>query len=96
MYTPTKWEPDSKPLSGRMMFLARPHECDACGNEEERIWTDSFTGKELCNECISTVAQKLTNSPASEGDNLKAELLKAGRLEDGDDEDGDDEDGVTL
>lgn len=50
-------------------------ECDWCKNYEERTFTDSWTGMELCCECVSRVAYYTTNSPASEGDNLPIELM---------------------
>jgi len=48
--------------------------CDNCSATEERVFTDSWTGKELCLECLSMIASDITNSPQSEGDNL-AEVL---------------------
>lgn len=51
-----------------MLIIA--HKCSWCGTEEERLFTDSWTGRELCLECLSIVAQHVTNSPATEGDNL--------------------------
>ena len=49
-------------------------DCDHCGSSEERIFTDSWTGKELCLSCLDVVARYVTNSPGSEGDNLQDEL----------------------
>jgi hypothetical protein len=51
------------------------HNCDQCGASEERVFTDSWTGKELCAMCLSSIINQITMSPASEGDNLP-ELLK--------------------
>jgi len=48
--------------------------CDACGGSETRLYTDSWTGLELCTECLITVLPNVTMSPEEEGDNLKAEL----------------------
>lgn len=62
-----------------LMFL---HDCEVCGATEERIFTDSFSGKEFCIECLSKVLTKLTNSPGSEGDNLDAELKAADLVSD--------------
>jgi hypothetical protein len=56
------------------MILLR--ECDNCGAAEERVFTDNWTGKELCLQCLSPIVRAITNSPASEGDNL-ARLLHA-------------------
>ena len=50
-----------------MLFL---HDCMACGFAEERTFTDSYTGIELCLSCLGKVVNQTTNSPASEGDNL--------------------------
>jgi len=56
-------------------------ECNWCEASEERVFTDSWTGLELCLRCLGTVADYVTNSPGSEGDNLKDELLfRAGDL----------------
>lgn len=52
-----------------MVFLFL-HECDACGSLEERVFTDNWTGKELCIECLSPVINYVTNSPGSDGDNF--------------------------
>lgn len=49
--------------------------CDHCEGTEERVFTDSWTGMDLCLTCLSDVAWQLTMSPASEGDNL-TDLLK--------------------
>ena len=44
--------------------------CDACGFSEERVFSDSYTGKRLCATCLHTIIGRLTMSPATEGDNL--------------------------
>lgn len=49
-------------------------DCDNCGRAEERLFTDSWTGEELCIECLRPVLGRLALSPAEDGDNL-AELL---------------------
>lgn len=54
-----------------MIILWR--DCDWCQSTEERLFTDSWTGLELCLSCLSIV-DYITNSPASEGDNLEALL----------------------
>lgn len=47
------------------------YECAHCARLEERVWTDSFTGTDLCIQClIDLPLSLLTNSPATEGDNL--------------------------
>lgn len=51
------------------------HECNWCKADEERLFEDSWTGMELCLECLGRVVNYLTNSPASEGDNLPIELM---------------------
>lgn len=45
-------------------------ECEACMAFEERVFTDSWTGKELCLDCLGQILDDITNSPCSEGDNL--------------------------
>jgi hypothetical protein len=45
-------------------------ECNACGALEERVFTDSWTGKELCAACLGSIINEVTNSPCSEGDNF--------------------------
>lgn len=72
-----------------MIFFALPmfflHDCDACGASEERMFTDSWTGLELCLSCLHLVAYRTTNSPHSEGDNLKT-LLREHDLHEFDEE----------
>lgn len=55
-----------------LLFL---EECDACGVSEERVFKDSWSGKALCLECLGFILDYLTNSPASEEDNLKQLLI---------------------
>lgn len=45
-------------------------ECSGCLALEERIFTDSWTGKEFCASCLGEIINYVTNSPCSEGDNL--------------------------
>lgn len=71
---------DEAPAHPAARFLASA-ECDACGAVEERCWSDSWTGKSLCHGCLSPVIDRLANSPASEGDNLVAELRREGIIE---------------
>jgi hypothetical protein len=52
------------------MGLVILRDCDACGQSEERLFTDSWTGKELCISCLAPAINQLALSPASEGDNL--------------------------
>lgn len=59
--------------------------CQACGSPEERVFTDSYTGVELCLGCLSEVANYVTFSPMSEGDNLK-QVLKEYTDYEGDDD----------
>lgn len=47
------------------------HECDNCGVPEERVFQDSWTGKEFCLQCLGEVWDRVTNSPFTEGDNLE-------------------------
>jgi hypothetical protein len=49
-------------------------DCDHCGGCETRLLTDSWTGMELCFECVIDVLPFVTMSPEEEGDNLKALL----------------------
>lgn len=46
-------------------------DCQICDASEERIFTDSWTGLEVCSMCLSRVLDRVTMSPASEGDNLE-------------------------
>lgn len=63
---------------GRRLFSALLlKDCDACGSCESRLFTDSWTGLELCIECLTKVLPSTTMSPEEEGDNLKEELLLA-------------------
>ena len=52
-----------------MMILT--DECDHCGGREERVFRDSWTGKQLCLVCLAPIANDLTSSPGTEGDNLE-------------------------
>lgn len=61
-------------MSKLIMMLSR--ECDHCGSLEERVFTDSWTGLELCCTCLHQVIGDVTMSPASEGDNLKKVLAQ--------------------
>lgn len=49
--------------------------CDHCDSLEERLFTDSWTGKELCLSCLYPIVGKIAMSPQTEGDNL-AQLLE--------------------
>lgn len=53
------------------MTLVLLHDCDVCGASEERVWTDSFTGMEVCQQCLHPAIGQITNSPHSERDNIK-------------------------
>ncbi len=48
--------------------------CDSCDGIETRLYTDSWTGLELCTECLIAVLPNVTMSPEEEADNLKKEL----------------------
>jgi hypothetical protein len=50
------------------------NECDNCQGREERVFVDTWTGLNLCLACVGLVWNTTTNSPASEGDNLREEL----------------------
>lgn len=58
-------------------MLSVLHECDGCGAPEERVFTDTWTGKELCPSCLHKIIGRVQMSPATDpaGDNLP-ELLK--------------------
>lgn len=53
------------------MISAIGRMCENCCGCEERTFRDSYTGKELCLQCLSPIIDSITNSPASEGDNLE-------------------------
>lgn len=52
-------------------------DCDSCGSSETRLFTDSWTGLELCIECLLKALPSVTMSPEEEGDNLREELRLA-------------------
>ena len=56
-------------MSKLLMLLS--HECDNCGSLEERVFTDSWTGVELCLPCLVEVAGQVTISPGTGKDNLQ-------------------------
>lgn len=55
------------------MFILNEH-CDICGGDyHERVYRDSWTGIEMCLECLyhnPDLIGAVTCSPSSEGDNL--------------------------
>lgn len=55
-------------------------ECDVCGDQVERTFTDSWTGTELCVSCLNEISKELTMSPASDGDNLRTLLNEHGMV----------------
>ncbi|UXE05127.1 hypothetical protein SEA_MACH_82 [Mycobacterium phage MaCh] len=63
------------------MMLRLYKDCDGCGADQERVFEDSWTGLELCNDCIAEVIEEVTFSPQSEGDNLKDLLRGKGLTE---------------
>lgn len=71
--------------NGYRSSLLFMEECAGCFALEERVFTDSWTGKELCASCLSEIIDEVTNSPASEGDNL-IKLMIEHDLGDEDDE----------
>lgn len=60
----------SSSIDNFIAFIAL-RQCEVCENVEERVFTDSWTGKEMCIFCLAPIAERITSSPASEGDNLK-------------------------
>jgi hypothetical protein len=65
-----------------MMFILTEH-CDVCdSNYHERVYRDSWTGLEMCLECLYDHPELIggvTCSPQDEGDNLEqlvAEIRK--------------------
>lgn len=78
-------------------MLAFYDECQWCKNVEERVFQDSWTGMELCLQCLGRVADYVTNSPSSEGDNLPIELMtRAGDLRSWDEDEEDEEEEATA
>jgi len=59
-----------------MFGLLLLKECDACFGTETRLFTDSWTGLELCIECLIKVLPHTTLDP-EDGDNLKKVLREA-------------------
>ena len=55
-----------------MRFFLR--ECSNCSSFEERIFIDSWTGKELCIPCVYDIIGRVSISPLSDGDNLESLL----------------------
>lgn len=45
-------------------------ECNGCLALTERVFRDSWTGTELCTQCLYEIVNEVTCSPCSEGDNL--------------------------
>lgn len=56
--------------------MSLPQVCDVCGQIEERLWVDTWTGLQACMGCLGPVIDRITNSPASEGDNIEKLLPK--------------------
>jgi len=52
-------------------WLGCERTCEKCYGSEERVFRDSYTGKELCLQCLAPIIEWVTNSPATEGDNLE-------------------------
>lgn len=56
----------------RIAALIANHDCSNCGATEERVFTDSYTGAELCLMCLAPIISEINASPATEGpDNLQ-------------------------
>jgi len=53
-------------------------ECDHCGSYEERVFRDSWTGKELCLMCLAPIINRVNSTP-SEIDNLDELLASVDR-----------------
>lgn len=49
--------------------------CDACGDDTERTFSDSWTGMELCVHCLRNIIEDVTTTPSCD-DNLR-ELVDA-------------------
>lgn len=49
--------------------------CNVCDQPEERVFEDSYTGTEICLDCLSQMLNDITNSPVTDGDNLP-ELIR--------------------
>lgn len=58
------------------------HDCEACEATVERVFTDNWTGKELCLDCLSEVVGEVNMSPGYDGDNLLSLLLEHRLIED--------------
>ena len=58
-------------------MLTLTDECSNCEGHAERTFRDSWTGMDLCLMCLAPIADLITNSPGTEGDNLKRLLKEA-------------------
>jgi len=67
------------------MRITISHECTKCGGGEERVFRDTWTGISLCLQCLAPIAGRITNSPASEGDNLRKLIQDDDDITDGGD-----------
>ena len=52
-------------------------ECSNCEGHAERTFRDSWTGMDLCIECLAPIIERLSMSPSMDGDNLKKLLKEA-------------------
>lgn len=52
------------------------HDCEACEATVERAFTDNWTGRELCLDCLSEVVSEVNMSPSYDGDNLLSLLIE--------------------
>lgn len=59
-----------------MFGLMLLKECSWCAGLESRLFTDSWTGLELCIECLSQSINNITFSPEDDeyGDNIRQAL----------------------
>jgi hypothetical protein len=58
------------------------HNCEACETMVERAFTDNWTGRELCLDCLSEVVSEVNMSPSYDGDNLLSLLIEKELIED--------------
>lgn len=59
-------ESDHTPLTAKWYL----HECCVCHDHQERVYTDSWTGSQVCSVCLLPVLKDITRRP-SRGDNFR-------------------------
>ena len=52
-------------------MLTMERKCESCSGWEERTFRDSYTGMDLCLECLTPIVAFIAHSPSTEKDNLK-------------------------